>query len=253
MRTFSRIHEKNDQSISIVRSISHWAGPVQEIVLVVVLYGVYTLMQGLMAPIPDIAIQHAHNVIAFEQSLNIYHELSVQSWVLQYPFLLHLADSIYTYCFYPVICLFAIWGYTRHRQQYYVVRNIFLVSTAIGLICFAVFPTAPPRLTPGAGFVDTLALHEAVHYSSSMPKVLVNQYAAIPSFHFGWTLLVGVATVVISRRWWLRMLGALLPLSIFFSIVATGNHYFLDAAAGAAVIGLAYGVVKIVQSWVIPE
>ena len=251
MHILPHVRQKNDQSISIVRSISHWAGPVQEIVLVVVLYGVYTLMQGLMAPVPDIAIQHAHNVISFEHSLNIYYELSIQTWVLQYPFLLHLADSIYTYCFYPAICLFAIWAYTRHRQQYYIVRNIFLVSTAIGLICFAVFPTAPPRLTSGTGFVDTLAQHEVLHYSSSIPQVLVNQYAAIPSFHFGWTLLVGVATVVISRRRWLRLLGALLPLSILFSIVATGNHYFLDAVAGAVVIGLAFGLVKIVQKWIL--
>jgi membrane-associated phospholipid phosphatase len=92
---------------------------------------------------------------------------------------------------------------------------------------------------PGEGFVDTLAKYEPLHYTS-IPSWWVNQYAAMPSFHFGWMLLIGVATSFIARTQWLKLLGILLPFIMLVSIIATGNHFILDAVAGGIVMVLAY-------------
>src|SRR5271157_459593 len=100
---------------------------------------------------------------------------------------------------------------------------------------------APPRLLPNVGFVDTLSKYMSLN-TSSLPSFMVNQYAAMPSLHVGWTLLVGIATIRIAKTWWLKLAGILLPLLMLVPIVATSNHFILDAIVGATVAGLSYGL-----------
>jgi hypothetical protein len=174
--------------------------------LVLGLYAAYSLTQGSLGHKELVAFQNSYNIIDLEKHLRIFWELNIQAWFLNNFYLTHLANELYTYLFYPVIITFAIWAYNRHHQEYKKARNVFLVSSAIGLICFAFFPMAPPRMIHAVGFVDTLAKFEAINYDSSIPPMLVNQFAAMPSFHFGWTLLVGIATFQIARSWWLKTL-----------------------------------------------
>jgi membrane-associated phospholipid phosphatase len=164
-------------------------------------------------------------------------------------FLTHLVNTIYTIFYYPALIIFSIWAYRYHRQQYIIVRNVFLVSAAIAFTCFALFPLAPPRMLSELGFIDTMATHGAVHYESSVLSSLANPYAAMPSLHFGWTMLIGMAIIYIARSWWLKAVGIILPLFMLISIVATANHFILDAVGGAVVIGLAYGTVKLLSTW----
>jgi hypothetical protein len=228
--------------------VTSWRRGLVEILLVASLYAAYTLTQGSLADKAILAVQHSYHIVSLEKTLRVYWELGLQSWVLGSNYLIRIANGIYTYLFYPALIGFAVWAYNRHQPEYKMVRNIFLVSTALGLVCFAIFPAAPPRLLPQLGFVDTIAGYEALHYDSTVPSVFVNQYAAMPSFHFGWTLLVGVSTCFIAKMVWLKALGALLPAMMLFSIIATGNHFVLDAVGGALVMLVAFAIVKPVSA-----
>ena len=224
---------------------SWWKGGIREITVVLVLYAAYSLTQGGLQDREFLAIHNAYNVIGFETRLKIFWELAIQGWFLGSDSLVQIANALYTFLFYPVLISFGIWAYRYHRQQYSIARNALLISAAIGLPCFALYPMAPPRLLPDLGFVDTLAKYQMVNYNSSLSVILVNQYAAMPSFHFAWTLLVGIATIYIAKNWWLKLAGILLPLLTLISIIATANHFILDAIAGAIVTGLSYGLVML--------
>jgi succinate dehydrogenase flavin-adding protein (antitoxin of CptAB toxin-antitoxin module) len=238
----SSITEQSPRKMAFWR----WRGGLREIGLVLALYAAYSLTQGNLAKTQLEAFQNTYHVIDLEKYLHIFWELNIQSWFLRQSILIHLANDVYSFLFYPSLVIFAIWSYNYHHKQYLTARNVFLVSAAIGLFCFAFYPVAPPRMLTSLGFVDTLTRYEViVRYSSAIPSFLVNQYAAMPSFHFGWTLLVGICTSVIGKSLWLKLIGALLPLLMFISILATGNHFILDAATGAIVIMSAYGTVVV--------
>ena len=207
------------------------------------MYAAYALIHNGLPDREILAFQNAHDVIDFETQLRIFWEPSIQSWFVRSESLAQLANALYTLLFYPVLVTFGVWAYKCHRQQYFIARNAVFVSAVIGFPCFAFYPMAPPRLLPNLGFVDTLIRYQPVNFDpSSLPAFLVNQYAAMPSFHMAWALLVAVATVGIAKTWWLKLAGILLPLLMLITIVATANHFILDAIAGAVVTGLSYGL-----------
>jgi membrane-associated phospholipid phosphatase len=111
---------------------------------------------------------------------------------------------------------------------------------------------APPRLLPSLGFVDTLDKYLKLN-SSSLPAFLVNQYAAMPSFHVGWTFLIGMATFRIAKTWWLKLVGILLPLLMLVTVIATANHFILDAIAGAVLVSLSYGLAMLFAKLIKPS
>ena len=131
-----------------------------------------------------------------------------------------------------VIIGIAIWLLVFHRHRYPLFRNAFLISGAIGLLLFWLLPTAPPRFLPQWGFVDTVVTSGT--YYIFQPPTFVNQYAAMPSLHFGWSLLAAVA-IIANLRTRARYLALLLPVAQLGGIVLTANHFFLDAVAGGAV------------------
>ena len=145
-----------------------------------------------------------------------------------------MANWIYIWAHWPVIASFAVWIWFRDKEGYRTFRNALLLSGAVGLVIFALFPVAPPRLVPDWGFVDTVT-DRSHSYRVLQPSALTNQYAAMPSLHFGWDLLVGIALVRSARFPLLRLVGVLLPIAMFASIVLTANHFVLDGVAGGAV------------------
>jgi hypothetical protein len=239
----------NAQILTRISPLARWRGGLREVALVLILYAAYSFTQGNLDRTRFLAFQNAYYIIDLEKRLQIFWEPVIQQWFLGNSLLVHLSNDIYSFLFYPAIIAFAIWTYNRHHEQYRVARNVFLVSTCLGLICFTLYPMAPPRMLASLGFVDTLATYEVVYYSASMPSTLVNQYAAMPSFHFGWTFLVGMGTLYIAKTFWLKLAGVLLPTLMLISIVATGNHFILDAAAGAFVIFLSYGIVLLIMRY----
>ncbi|MCH7838551.1 MAG: phosphatase PAP2 family protein, partial [Chloroflexi bacterium] len=191
-----------------------------ELLLMVPLYLFYLFVRGVTEGRTSEAVSRAASIIKFEQAIGIFWEPRLQAGILDIGFVVNLMNWIYMWGFWPVILLSAIWMFFRHREAYHLYRNAFIISGAIGLLIFALFPVAPPRFMEAWGFVDTIA-ERSQAYRILQPPAFVNQYAAMPSLHFGWNLLVGIAMVRHGRFLALRALGVALPLMRFASILLT--------------------------------
>jgi membrane-associated phospholipid phosphatase len=152
----------------------------------------------------------------------------------------------------PVVVAFAIWLYFRHRRAYALVRNAFLASGAIAIVIYAAYPVAPPRLLPDAGFIDTMAVYDRVGYQTQESKAFVNPFAAMPSLHFGWSLLLGVMVARVGRRPAWMLAGIAWPIAMFFSIVLTANHWIVDAVAGGVVSFAGLGIAVVIDRRIWP-
>jgi hypothetical protein len=211
-----------------------------EVLLLACTLPLYYLVRGITQTQVDEAVARGADIIRLEQSLGVFWEVEMQSWILSYGWLVKFLNNFYLFGHLPVIGALALWLYFWHRPQYLFMRNAFLISGAIALFFYVNFPTAPPRLLPasmGFGFVDTVV----AQYEESRPLTpgwFVNEYAAFPSMHFGWNLLVGIAVWTATRNPVLRAFAVVMPLVMFGDIVLTANHYFIDAVAGAVVMVL---------------
>jgi hypothetical protein len=216
-----------------------WARLGRQAALVVAAYFAYFGVRGLTEGSVDFAVTNAWRLVELERSLGVFHEERLQSYIIGHQWMVDLANWIYIYGHWPVIGIVALWLLLRHERQFLLYRNAFLVSGAIGLVIFATFPVAPPRLID-LDLVDTVTKHSN-SYRVLQPPALVNQYAALPSLHFGWNLLIGIALWRNSRWLVARAIAVVLPVLMALAIVLTGNHFIIDAFAGAAValLGLA--------------
>ncbi len=195
----------------------------------------YFLIRGSVVDRAVEAFIRGTAVVHLERTLGIFWELNMQALVLQNLFLTKFFNYVYFWLHLPLILGFGLWLYVRHRSRYLLVRNAFLASGAIGLVIYNLFPVAPPRLLPNLGFVDTMAIFSEVSYQAQSLKPFVNPFAAIPSLHFGWALLMAVGIVISTRNMWLRGFAYLVPVAQFLAIVVTGNHFILDAVFGGIV------------------
>ena len=183
-------------------------------------------------------------ILDLEQALGIAWEHGAQSVVLPHVLLLTLVNWLYIWGHWPVILVVAAWLYTSRRPAYVRLRNAMFLSGAVGFAFFAFLPVLPPRLLDPA-FVDTVV--ERSHaYRALQPPSLTNEYAAMPSLHFGWNLLVGIALFSATRSLLLRALAVATPALMAFSVVATANHFVLDVVAGALLVLAAAGALALV-------
>ena len=210
-----------------------------EMLIVVPAYFLYFLVRGFVEGREAQAFHTAINIIELEQALGIFWEPMLQEKILDIDLFVTLANWTYIWGHWPVIVFVAIWLFMLHREDYSVYRNAFLISGAIGLIVFVLLPVAPPRFMDAWGFVDTVTERSEV-YRVLQPPAFVNQYAAMPSLHFGWNLIVGIAIFRHGSHIIGKIIGVALPVLMFASIVLTANHYIIDGLAGAALalIGL---------------
>lgn len=210
--------------------------------LIVLAVVAYFGVRGLTEGSADLAIANAERVIELEMALLIAVEARLQDALLVSKALVNLVNWIYIWGHWPVIAVVAVWLFFHDPPRYRLYRNAFLVSGAIGLIIFALFPVAPPRLLD-LGTIDTVTLYSRA-YRVLQPPVFVNQYAAMPSLHLGWDLLICIALFQSTRLWALRAFALLLPPAMFAAIVLTANHYVVDGVAGVTValvgLGIAY-------------
>ena len=193
-----------------------------------------------------VALAHAGSVVDAERSLGIFRELSVQYFALHAPRpVLDIANWTYFNAQFTVTFAFLLWAYLRHTERYTTIRNTVIAADAIGLIGYLLYPTAPPRMLPQLGFTDTLN-EAAVNHHSGVIASLANPYAAMPSLHTAYALIFGAFGVALARRWWVRVMWALYPGLVVFAIIATANHFVLDAIAGAIVAALAGALTTII-------
>ncbi len=193
----------------------------------------YFGVRGQTEAAQSLAVAHGFDLLAFERTIRLDIEAGLQQLILPYRWAVTAVNWIYIWGHWPVIAATLVWLYRTRRLEFLVLRNALFLSGAIGLVIFAVYPVAPPRLLP-TGFVDTVT-ELSTSYRVLQPPSLVNKFAALPSLHVGWNLLVGLALFRAGTSWFVRGLGILSPLAMAAAVVLTGNHYVVDAALGAVV------------------
>src|SRR4051812_3652021 len=219
-----------------------WGGFLKQLLIFAVFDVAYELSRGLADGKWPVARAHAYDVVHAEQGLGIYVERDVQDWALDAPHVvLDVANWTYFNCQFTISACFLIWAYVRRYESYFFLRNVVLAADFLALIGYIGFPTAPPRLLAGEGFVDTLN-QTAVNHESPIVELFANPYAAVPSLHTAYAIAIGTAGVLLARHQLVKAIWALYPGLVVFSIVATANHFILDAVAGALTLSVAFGV-----------
>ncbi|MET9494613.1 bifunctional glycosyltransferase 87/phosphatase PAP2 family protein [Streptomyces sp. NPDC006552] len=188
------------------------------------------------------AEHHGQQIHSVEKFLH----LDIEHWVnhsvaLHATWLKDFFNFYYTSFHFVVPLSLLALMYVRRPAEYRWARSALGFATLLALVGFWAYPLAPPRLMPGLGFIDTV--HGAQDFSKpdyGTLTQLTNQYAAMPSLHFGWSLWCGIVIVVLARRKWVKALGVIHPLCTVSAIVGTGNHWVLDAVGGATVVGLGF-------------
>ncbi|GGM41616.1 inositol phosphorylceramide synthase [Dactylosporangium sucinum] len=204
----------------------------RQIGIVTAAVAAYFLVRGATEAATDQALDNAGSVVALERRIGLFHESWLQDTFAGTPAVATFFNWVYIWGHWPVIIATLVWLARTNPRIYYRTRNAMLLSGGIGLFVFTLFPVAPPRLAE-LGLVDTVT-ETSDAYRVLQPAMFTNQYAAMPSLHVGWDLLIGLAIVVAARRPLVRLAGAVLPVLMVCAVVLTANHYIVDAIAGAA-------------------
>ena len=204
-----------------------------EAAAVLVMYGLYELARGLVVGDTSEANRHALQLVGLERSLHLFLEANVQHAAHALPGLTSLLGTAYLTLHLAVTAGVLLWLHRRRLAAFPFLRTALLLASGLALVGFLVYPTAPPRLA-GIGIADTVT-NGHVNLNKGLVSSLYNPYAAVPSMHIGYALLVAASLFHHGRGRLVRMLAALYPPFVLLVVVATGNHFFLDAAAGALV------------------
>ena len=213
----------------------------REALIIVMAVFLYFAVRGLVHTRVFAAHEHARAIVDLERRLGIFVEPDLQRLIMPHDWLVALANWVYIYGHWPVVALTLVWLNLRHGAAYPRFRNALLISGALGLIIFATYPVAPPRFLPDLGFWDSVTARSE-SYRVLQPPSLVNKYAAMPSLHLGWNLLMGIAWVSYATTRAGKLFGWLMPVAMLLAIVVTANHYFLDGLAGGALALVGLGI-----------
>ena len=198
----------------------------------------YQVARGMADRDPTRAFANGWAVIDLEQRLTGLGELTLQGWTQSSRFLEALVSWTYWNSEFTVVGLALLWVYLRRNDAFTRFRNTILLANVLGLIGYVLLPTAPPRFFPAMGFEDVLAQIGGLNHGSGLIELAANPYAAMPSLHAADALIVGLVLASVCRHWWSRTVWLVWPVWVWFAVMATGNHFWLDVLAGA-VLGVA--------------
>jgi membrane-associated phospholipid phosphatase len=195
-------------------------------------YGVYQAARGAADRGVGEAFWHGTLVIETEHRLRMFIEPTLQSWVERSDVL--IAATTYTYWLsqFAVVGFSLLWVYFRHHQRFADFRNWLIAANLVGLVGYVLMPTAPPRMFPEWGFTDTLSQLSSVNQQSELITFAANPYAAMPSLHAMDALIVGLVMASVCRTRWAKAVWLVWPAWVSFAVMGTGNHFWLDCAAG---------------------
>ena len=206
------------------------------------LWLLYTLGRGLAGRHVGSAYGNASDVWALERRLGWPDEAAVQAFALDRTWLIRAANDHYRYVHWIALVLVTGWLLVRRPEHYRRFRRVLVLTTALALVGHAAYPLMPPRMRPDFGVIDTgVRFGQSVYGPDPANTGLLNQYAAMPSMHVGWAVLVALTGIVVARTRW-RWLAVLHPAVTTWVVVVTGNHYWLDGVVGAALLGAALTV-----------
>ncbi|MFJ3665374.1 phosphatase PAP2 family protein [Streptomyces sp. NPDC090106] len=215
-----------------------------ELPLILLVYACYSAGRLLARGDVTSAVDHGLAILKVEKFLHLNAEHPLNRLFTQEAWIGVPADFWYASLHYLVTPAILVWLFRSRAVRYRAARTWLMTSTFIGLIGFTLLPTCPPRLLDAShGFVDTMAQYSSYGWwggEASAPRGMggmTNQYAAMPSLHVGWALWCGVMLWRHGGTRTMKAAGVAYPLITTIVVMGTANHYFLDAVAGAAVMG----------------
>ena len=210
-----------------------------ELAIVAFAFLLYFLVRGAVVDRTGDALDHARWIIDLQITLGVFVEPEFQHWVLDYELLSRGFNFVYFWLDFPLIAVVGLVLFWKRRNCYTLIRDAMLISGGIALVMYWAFPVAPPRFLTEWGFVDTLEAYDNLSYQAQSLQPFVNPFAALPSLHVGWSLLLAVGAFVATKNVVVRLaaLGVFVLQSI--SVVSTGNHYIFDGVVGLVVCTVA--------------
>jgi hypothetical protein len=195
----------------------------------------YEAVRGVADPQRAAAIANGQHVIDFEKATHTFFEPNLQH-IFDARWMIDFANFMYMNSHFVVTTAFLVWLYLFRNQNFYFVRNMFMVAMGLAVVGYALLPTAPPRMFDG--FTDTITDYAQVNHDSALVKLFINPYAAIPSMHVAFSTMIGITGVLISRHTVTKVLWAGYPFLVFWVVVVTANHFWVDGAFGLLVAAL---------------
>jgi membrane-associated phospholipid phosphatase len=211
--------------------------------------GLYQIARGIADRNPTRAFENGLGVINMEERVGDLFEVTLANLISGSHFLTFLASWTYWNSEFTVVGVTLLFVYLRRYAYFHRFRNWILFANTIGLVGYVLVPTAPPRMFPTFGFPDTLASFGGLNHGSGLVQLAANPYAAMPSLHAADALIVGLSMAIVCRRWWSKTLWLLWPACVWFAVMATGNHFWLDILAGIVVAALAAAVIYRKPLW----
>lgn len=216
-----------------------WFDAVRQLALFAAAYYLYRLVRGVVDGQSSVAFDHARTLVDFERSLGLFFEPGFQSWALHHAHaIVDVGNWSYVNAHLFITLGFLVWLYVARNQAFYFVRNMFMVGMSLALVLYVVYPTAPPRFFPEWGFTDTVTQLFGDSAATSA-SVLYNPFAAVPSMHVAFALIIGVPGFYLVRNRAMRAFWLLYPVFVTCVVVVTANHFWIDAVIGAMVAGAA--------------
>ena len=221
-----------------------WGDAGRQIGILIGVDVIYELGRGIADSSREDAITHGQQVIDFERGIHTFFEPSLQAFFLPAHWVIDIANQLYLNAQFSIALGFLVWLYLFRNESYYFVRNMFVVSMCLALIGYIGYPTAPPRMFPHDGFIDTITDFSNVNHDSALAKIFINPYAAVPSMHCAFALMIGGSGVAVSRHWWSKAIWASWPIVIAWVVIVTANHYWVDWALGWLVALASFAIAK---------
>lgn len=244
MATFAPAKQENRRPLA---GAERWRLAAFEIAVTAAIMVAYFWLRGIRPDDSEGSVRRSLALIRFEQQTGVFREVQWQGWFIQNDLAMGLANWIYAWGHYPVMLAIALWLVIKDPVRFRFVRNVMLVSAVVGVVSYWLIPAAPPRLMElngyDFGFIDT------VHGATSnveyfQPGPFVNDYAALPSFHFGWILLCSMAVWFNTANRWARGAAVAMSVLMWWAVTVTGNHYFFDMLLGGVVVVLSWMFVQ---------
>jgi hypothetical protein len=210
-----------------------WLDLLRQIGLFCGAYWLYRLVRGLTDGRAGDAFAHAREVIDLERALGLFTEPAVHTWATGSSWVIDATSWMYVNSHFTITTVTLAFIYLRRNPSFYFIRNMFMVAMGIALVGYALFPTAPPRLMPEWGFTDSVASFTGVDPATSSARTLFNPFAAVPSMHVAFALMLAVPMASMARRRAVKALWSVYPAVVTFVVVATANHWWFDAFTGA--------------------
>jgi hypothetical protein len=229
-----------------------WLDALRQLGLFAGAYYAYRIVRGIVDGQVSIAFQHARSLVGLERGMHLFFEPNLQHWALKSSAVVDAANWTYVNSHFTVTTTFLIWLYLARNNAFYYVRNMFLIAMGLALVGYMVFPAAPPRMLPEWGFTDTVA-NFVGQSGSDTASLLYNPYAAVPSMHVAFALMIAIPAIMVVRAPVLKVLWSFYPLLITFVVMVTANHFWIDAVFGVMTAGVSAYVAREVLARARPE